>query len=123
MVKDFGDSGSWPGRDWPGPGEAHSGMGRSDALGGGFARNVSPRIDQTPKQMHKLMTIWRQYLKATPVPGKAEMTEILIGALKNVPQASANARTWIAASRENQVSPNCRSKACLFSRVTICHGV
>jgi len=56
---------------WVPAAEAMSVADDMSGLGEKNSRDIATEHELTPKQMHKLMTIWRQYLKATPVPGKA----------------------------------------------------
>jgi hypothetical protein len=72
MAEDFDEIGSWPGRgDWRGRAERIAEWDGATPWEKKFARDIASEHELTPKQMHKLMTIWRQYLRATPVPGKA----------------------------------------------------
>jgi len=72
MAEGFGEIGSWPGRgDWRGRAERIAEWDGATRWEKKFACDIATEHKLTPKQMHKLMTIWRQYLKATPVPGKA----------------------------------------------------
>jgi hypothetical protein len=72
MAEDFGEIGSWPGRgDWRGRAERIAEWDGATPWEVGFARYIATKDRPLPpKQMHKLTTIWRQYLRATPVPGK-----------------------------------------------------
>ena len=72
MAEGFDEIPSWPGRgDWRGRAERIAEWGGSTPWEKKFARDIATERELTPKQMHKVMTIWRQYLRTTPVPGKA----------------------------------------------------
>ena len=66
MAEDFDEIGSWPGRgDWPGRAERIAEWDGVTPWEKKSTRDIATECELTPKQMHKLMTIWRPYLKAT----------------------------------------------------------
>lgn len=66
MAEDFDEFGPWPGRgDWRGRAERIILWRGATAWEKQFCRELVREVEPpTEKQLHKLMTIWAQYLRA-----------------------------------------------------------